>query len=334
MPEKATPKEAKPVRVKTELAEAITQFLEYCEVEKQLSRLTLRNYDHYLGRFAAWGAKNGVTKPSDISIDAVRSFRLWLNRQPNRPGDGATGELGRLTQNYHVIAIRALLKYLAKRDVKTLAADKIELGKTERRSVEFLTPEETERLLESAGTKDTFTSLRDRAILELLYSTGLRVSELCSLDTDQVNAERGEFMVRGKGDKPRLVFLSDRAAEHLRAYLLKRKSAMKPLLTRSDSVGGGKSGMADGEADGADLRLTPRSIQRIIKKYTAAAGLVKDVTPHTLRHSFATGLLRNGADIRSVQQMLGHASITTTQVYTHVTNPQLREVHKKFHGKG
>ncbi|MEX2043564.1 MAG: tyrosine-type recombinase/integrase, partial [Patescibacteria group bacterium] len=305
-------------------------FLEYCEVEKQLSRLTLRNYDHYLGRFAAWGAKNGVTKPSDISIDAVRSFRLWLNRQPNRPGGrsgGATGELGRLTQNYHVIAIRALLKYLAKRDVKALAADKIELGKTERRSVEFLTPEETGRLLESAGTKDTFTSLRDRAVLELLYSTGLRVSELCALDTDQVNAERGEFMVRGKGDKPRIVFLSDRAAEHLRAYLQKRKSAMKPLLTRSDSTDAAK------EADGSDLRLTPRSIQRIIKKYAAAAGLVKDVTPHTLRHSFATGLLRNGADIRSVQQMLGHASITTTQVYTHVTNPQLREVHKKFHGK-
>ncbi len=302
----------------------ITQFLEYCEVEKQLSKLTLRNYDHYLGRFAAWGAKHGVSKPSNISIDAVRGFRLWLNRQPTPQG----GELGRLTQNYHVIAIRALLKYLAKRDVKALSADKIELGKTERRSVEFLTPEETERLLESSGTKDTFTSFRDRAILELLYSTGLRVSELCALDTDQVNAERGEFMVRGKGDKPRLVFLSDRAGEYLRAYLLKRKIAMKPLLTRSDSTNAAK------EADGADLRLTPRSIQRIIKKYAAAAGLVKDVTPHTLRHSFATGLLRNGADIRSVQQMLGHASITTTQVYTHVTNPQLREVHKKFHGKG
>ena len=339
MSEKATsgrvpaPGDKPPPRPKTELAEYITQFLEYCEVERQLSRLTLRNYDHYLSRFARWGTEHGVTAPRDITIDAVRSFRLWLNRQPARPhargaGSGSGGELGRLTQNYHVIAIRALLKYLAKRDVKTLAADKIELGKTERRSVEFLTPEETERLLESAGTKDTFTSLRDRAILELLYSTGLRVSELCALDTDQVNAERGEFMVRGKGDKPRLVFLSDRAAEHLRTYLGKRKSAMKPLLTRSDSTDAAK------EADGSDLRLTPRSIQRIIKKYTAAAGLVKDVTPHTLRHSFATGLLRNGADIRSVQQMLGHASITTTQVYTHVTNPQLREVHKKFHGKG
>jgi integrase/recombinase XerD len=320
MAQKAT---SKPARPKSELSEAITQFLEYCEVEKQLSKLTLRNYDHYLGRFAAWGARNGVTKPADISIDAVRGFRLWLNRQPNQHG----GELGRLTQNYHVIAIRALLKYLAKRDIKALPADKIELGKTERRSVEFLTPEETERLLESSGTKNTFTSLRDRTILELLYSTGLRVSELCGLDTDQVNADRGEFQVRGKGDKPRIVFLSDRAKEHLQAYLGKRKSAMKPLLTRSDSTEAAK------EPDGSDLRLTPRSIQRIIKKYTAAAGLVKDVTPHTLRHSFATGLLRNGADIRSVQQMLGHASITTTQVYTHVTNPQLREVHKKFHGK-
>ncbi len=311
-----------PPRPKTELAEYITQFLEYCEVERQLSRLTLRNYDHYLSRFARWGAGHGVTAPQGITIDAVRSFRLWLNRQPNQNG----GELTRLTQNYHVIAIRALLKYLARRDVKTLSADKIELGKTERRSVEFLTGEEVERLLESAGTKDTFTSLRDRAILELLYSTGLRVSELCALDTDQVNAERGEFMVRGKGDKPRIVFLSERAAGYLAAYLGKRRAAMRPLLTRSDEPKGR-------EADGGDLRLTPRSVQRILKKYTTAAGLVKDVTPHTLRHSFATGLLRSGADIRSVQQMLGHASITTTQVYTHVTNPQLREVHKKFHGK-
>ena len=325
MPKKATSGQlAATPRPKTELAEYITQFLEYCEVERQLSRLTLRNYEHYLGRFMRWGARNGVATARDITIDAVRSFRIWLNRQPTPQG----GELGRLTQNYHVIAIRALLKYLARRDVMTLSADKIELGKTERRSVEFLTPEEVERLLEAAGTKDTFTSLRDRAILELFYSTGLRVSELCSLDTDQVNAERGEFMVRGKGDKPRIVFLSVRATEHLAAYLDKRgrsQMALKPLLTRSAEV--------KEEPDGSDLRLTPRSVQRVIKKYAAAAGLVKDVTPHTLRHSFATGLLRNGADIRSVQQMLGHASITTTQVYTHVTNPQLREVHRKFHGK-
>lgn len=303
-----------------ELRERIREFLEYCEVEKQQSQLTIRNYEHYLDRFADWGAKNGVTKPKDITLDAVRNYRLWLNRLTDERGD----TLKRLTQNYHVIAVRAFLKYLSKRDIDSLPADKIELGKTEKRTVEFLTREECERLLQSAGNEDTFTSLRDRTILELLYSTGLRVSELASLDTEQVNAERGEFMVRGKGNKPRVVFLSDDATDWLKRYLAKR-GAMKPLFVRSTKT--------KDDPDGSDLRLTTRSIQRIVNKYAAKAGIVKDITPHTLRHSFATELLQNGADIRSVQQMLGHASITTTQVYTHVTDRGLKEVHKKFHGK-
>ncbi len=312
-----------------ELDERIREFLEYCEVEKQHSALTIRNYDHYLSRFAGWAAQNGITEPDDITIDAVRRYRLWLNRLPaSRPH--AQGQslsltgLKRITQNYHVIALRAFLKYLARRDIATLPAEKLELGKTEMRSVEFLSPEDCERLLRAAGTEDTFASLRDRAILETLFSTGLRVSELTSLNTDQVDAERGEFMVRGKGDKPRLVFVSPEAAEWLARYL-KQRMPMTPLFTRADKLAE--------EPDGTDLRLTPRSIQRIIKKYAARAGIIKDVTPHTLRHSFATDLLYNGADIRSVQQMLGHASITTTQVYTHVTNRQLKDVHQRFHAK-
>lgn len=314
----------------SELQRRVREFLEYCEVEKQHSMLTIRNYEHYLARFVNWSAANGVNSPADVTIDAVRGYRLWLNRQTDSRG----APLKRITQNYHVIAVRALLKYLAKRDVPTLAADKIELGKTEHRTVEFLSPEECDRLLAAAGTspvtgritnKPTFASQRDRAILELLFSTGLRVSELTALDTEHVNTERGEFMVRGKGDKPRVVFLSDGAAVWLARYLQTRGTPMKPLFTRSN--------VAKSAPDGGDLRLTPRSIQRLVKKYAVAAGIVKDISPHTLRHSFATDLLQNGADIRSVQQMLGHASITTTQVYTHVTDRQLRAVHQRFHKK-
>ncbi len=335
--------------LRTDLHRRIREFLEYCEVEKQHSALTIRNYEHYLGRFSGWAAANGVGSPAEITIDTVRSYRLWLNRQTTTPSGrserGATATAGtplkRVTQNYHVIAVRALLKYLAKRDVPTLAADKIELGKTALRTVEFLNPDECDRLLAAAGVDGSpetagaaasansgtprFADARDRAILEMLFSTGLRVSELTALDTDHVNLERGEFMVRGKGDKPRLVFLSEGAAVWIARYLTARGTPMKPLFTRSN--------VAKAEPDGSDLRLGPRSIQRIVKKYATRAGIVKDISPHTLRHSFATDLLQNGADIRSVQQMLGHASITTTQVYTHVTDRQLRSVHQRFHKK-
>lgn len=300
------------------------EFFEYCEVEKQHATLTVRNYQHYLGRFGEWAAREGIASPADITIDAVRRYRLWLNRLDTDSTDPRAKGLKRITQNYHVIALRAFLKYLARRDIPSLPAEKLELGKTEQRTVEFLQPDELARLRLAAGSENTFSAARDRAILETLYSTGLRVSELTNLNTDEVNLERGEFMVRGKGNKPRLVFLSDEATAWIRRYIDKR-GAMKPLFTRSDKPAA--------EADGSDLRLTPRSIQRIIKKYALRAGIVKDVSPHTLRHSFATDLLHNGADIRSVQQMLGHASITTTQVYTHVTNRQLRDVHQKFHGK-
>lgn len=307
-----------------QLARCLREFFEYCEVEKQHSPLTVQNYQHYLGRFGQWAAKEGITAPADITIDAVRRYRLWLNRLTTGSNDLQQPGLKRITQNYHVIALRAFLKYLARRDIASLPAEKLELGKAEQRTVEFLNPDELDRLRLAAGNEGTFASLRDRAILETLYSTGLRVSELTNLNTEEVNVERGEFMVRGKGNKPRLVFLSDEATEWIRKYVEKRGS-MKPLFTRSDKPAAA--------VDGSDLRLTPRSIQRIIKKYALRAGIVKDVSPHTLRHSFATDLLHNGADIRSVQQMLGHASITTTQVYTHVTDRQLRDVHQKFHGK-
>lgn len=305
---------------RNELAHRIQEFLEYCEVEKQHSPLTITNYARYLGRFCAWASEQGMTTPQAVTIDTVRQYRLWLNRQTDQTGK----PLKRTTQNYYVIALRAFAKYLEKRDIETVPAAKIELGKAEKRTVEFLSHEEVTRLREAAGDTDTFSSLRDRAMLELLYSTGLRVSELTNLNVDQVNTERGEFMVRGKGDKPRVVFLSPTAAEWLGRYLQKRQ-AMKPLFTRS--------AQPKEDPDGEDLRLTPRSVQRMIKKYVVKAGIVKDVTPHTLRHSFATDLLQNGADIRSVQHMLGHASITTTQVYTHVTDQKLREVHQKYHGK-
>lgn len=308
-------------KIHNELGERIREFLEYCEVEKQHSSLTIRNYDHYLGRFLGWASEHGISRPQQISIDAVRTYRLWLNRLTDISG----APIKRITQNYHVIALRAFLKYLAKRDIETLPAEKIELGKTEKRTVEFMSRDEVDRLRQAAGG-GSFSAARDRAMLELLFSTGLRVSELTSLNTDQVNTERGEFMVRGKGDSPRLVFLSDEATEWLQRYLEKRGIPMKPLFTRSN--------VPKEDPDGSDLRLTPRSIQRMIKKYAAKAGIVKDITPHTLRHSFATDLLQNGADIRSVQQMLGHASITTTQIYTHVTDRKLREVHQRYHGKG
>ena len=233
--------------------------------------------------------------------------------------------LKKVTQNYHIIAIRGFLKYLAKRDIKTIPAEKVELGKQEEREVTFLEPAELRRLLQAPeGT--SLSSLRDRAILETLFSTGLRVSELCSLNRDEIDINRGEFAVRGKGNKLRLVFLSEPAKAALASYLDKRNDAHEALFIRIPRN--------ERFEKYEDLRLTPRSVQRIIKKYAVIAGIVgKKVSPHALRHSFATDLLRSGADIRSVQALLGHSSVTTTQIYTHVTDKQLREVHQRFHGK-
>ena len=295
------------------------EYLEYLEIEKDRSQKTIENYDHYLERFLKWAK---ISSPSDITDELARRYRLQLNRWSDENGK----PLKKITQNYHVIALRNFLKYLAKRDVKTLAAEKVELGKTDGRQIDFLEIGEVERIFEAAGGAD-LKSLRDRAILELLFSSGLRVSELVNLNRDQVNLKTGEFSVRGKGGKVRVVFVSNRAKAALERYLEKREDVDPALFTRV----GIKHLEKKNESD--NLRITPRTIQRVVKFYATKAGIVKDVHPHTLRHSFATDLIQSGADIRSVQEMLGHSSVTTTQIYTHVTNKQLKEVHKAFHGK-
>jgi site-specific recombinase XerD len=317
----------------------IIQFLEYCEIGKNQSKMTLQNYQHYLGRFEVFAGTLGITDPKNIDLEIVRKYRLFLNRFADEHGD----PLKLITQNYHLIALRAFLKYLTKQDVKTLAPEKIELPKNPSRQVEFLEPEELKRLFDAVATEPNETlRLRDAAILETLFSTGLRVSELASLKREMVNTERMEFTVRGKGDKLRVVFLSPESAGAIKKYLNKRRDNNKALFVGHSTVGNSIEKEIESQSSkkktsndiGRDiLGLTPRSVQRIIKKYCRAAGIVKKVSPHTLRHSFATDLLRNGADIRSVQTMLGHASITTTQIYTHVTNEGLREMHRKFHNK-
>lgn len=299
----------------SEVNKFLGEYLDYLEIEKNRSKKTRENYKHYIGRFLDW---SGVVKPDDINDEVVRKYRLYLNRLENKNNIS----LKKATQNYHIIALRGFLKYLARRDVDTMRADKIELGKAPSRDIDFLESEEVERLLSSPNTKD-LRGLRDKAILEILFSTGLRVSELCSLNRNSVDLSREEFSVRGKGDKVRVVFLSSAAKENIKIYLTGRSDVDDALFVRIPK--GGDLSKHD------NLRLTPRSVQRLVKKYAAAAGLTKDIHPHTLRHSFATDLLRNGADLRSVQALLGHANITTTQVYTHVTDKQLREVHQAFH---
>lgn len=291
-----------------------TDYLNHLEIEKNRSRKTIENYNRYLRRFFDYAK---IDSPTSISNDVVRNYRLHLNR--------ITPPLKKITQAYHLIALRNFLKYLAKRDVKTLTADKIELGKVGDRHIDFLENEEVERLLDSANG-NSVKNLRDKALLELLFSTGLRVSELCSLNKESVNLKRGEFAVRGKGDKVRVVFLSEPARRSLENYISKRQDIDEALFVRNQKLQVTRSKLQD-------LRLTPRTVQRIVKHYATKAGIVKDIHPHTLRHSFATDLLRNGADIRSVQAMLGHANITTTQIYTHVTDTGLKEIHKAFHAR-
>ncbi len=314
----------------------IKDYLSHLEVEKGRSKKTAENYGHYLARFLGWAK---IDKPSQIDADLVRDYRLYLNRLPSS-AKATEGKLKKITQNYHIIALRNFLKYLAKRDIKTLAADKIELAKQSPREVDFLEGDELARLLR-APDGDSLRSLRDRSLLELLFSTGLRVSEICKLNRDSFNLDKGEFSVRGKGEKIRAVFISDTAKAALKTYLAKRRDIEPALFVRvvkGKSSGGrldavqAKSGKAR-QVKLSELRLTPRSVQRIVRHYSIKAGITKRVTPHCLRHSFATDLLMSGADIRSVQAMLGHSSITTTQIYTHITDKQLREVHKTFHGK-
>lgn len=300
------------------LSELIIDFIEHVEVERGRSQRTAENYHLYLQRLVEFA---GDIKVERISSEMVRKWRLWLNRYENDNGD----TLSPLTQSYHLIALRSFLGYCSKRDIETLTPEKVELPKTKRKQVSFLTQDETERILESVDGNSP-QDLRDKAILELLYSSGLRVSELCNLNRDHVNLKRGEFMVRGKGQKDRPVFISPEATECLAHYLETRHDPAKPLFIRY-------SGAKTGDSDGESFRLTPRSVQRIVAHYAKLAGITKKVSPHTLRHSFATDLLMNGADIRSVQSMLGHSNISTTQVYTHVTDQHLREVHQKFHRK-
>jgi site-specific recombinase XerD len=299
-------------------ARAKTDFLEYLEIEQNRSQKTIRNYDHYLTRILDFG---GDIHIKDIDAEFVRKWRLWLNRL----GTNTSDELEKTTQNYHLIALRSFLKYCAKRDIPALTADKIELARTVRKQVTFLTPEELERLF-AEPKLETMPGLRDRAILELLFSSGLRVSELVGLDKDHINLKRREFMVRGKGQKDRPIFISEAAAEWIQAYIDKRQDTARPLFVRY-------SGRKAVDNSGNYQRLTARSVQRMVARYALLAGITKHVSPHTLRHSFATDLLMNGADLRSVQALLGHSNISTTQIYTHVTDPHLKSVHEKFHHK-
>jgi site-specific recombinase XerD len=297
---------------------AKTDFLEYLEIEQNRSQKTIQNYDHYLTRLLDFA---GDIKVSDIDTELIRKWRLWLNRL----GTNVSDELGKTTQNYHLIALRSFLKFCAKRDIPALPADKVELARTKRKQVTFLTEDELARMFDQPDTT-TLPGLRDRAILELLFSSGLRVSELVGLDKDHINLKRREFMVRGKGQKDRPIFISPEAADWIQKYLDKRDDNAKPLFVRY-------SGTKKVDLSGNFHRLTVRSVQRLVARYALLAGITKHVSPHTLRHSFATDLLMNGADLRSVQAMLGHSNIATTQIYTHVTDPHLKAVHEKFHHK-
>lgn len=303
----------------TPLEKQAKSFLDHLEIEMGRSLRTLENYAYCLERFIR---TTRLTKAEDITLDAVREYRLALNRKETRQGN----TLKKNTQNHHAVVLRSFLKFLAKQDIETLSPEKVEIGHTRIRQVDFLEPDEVERLiLATAGS--TLRSLRDRTILELLFSTGLRVSELTYLDRQHIDLRKEEFSVRGKGDKLRIVFISPAAKEALERYLNRRADTAPALFIPLSS----KKFPVHHERE--DIRLTPRSIERIVKHYATKAGIIKDVHPHTLRHTFATDLLANGADIRSVQAMLGHASITTTQIYTHVTNEHLKEIHRAFHDK-
>ena len=320
----------------SELQRLKTEFLEYLEIEKGRSLKTVENYDRYLTRFLN---HTKVQSPAKLTEQMVREFRLHLNRQP-----GTSGTMKHKTQNYYMISLRAFLKFLRKRGIESLNPERIELAKVGARDLDLMSSDELERLMKAPGgsgalsgtsrgtgtTKkggaDRLIALRDTAMLELLFSTGLRVSELCSLNRD-LDLTRDEFSIRGKGEKVRVVFLSPDSKRCIKEYLERRGDVDKALFIQFGRAS------TDAEANKNSLRLTPRSVERIVKQYAVKAGITRKVTPHIIRHSFATDLLENGADLRSVQALLGHANIATTQVYTHITDKHLREVHQKFHGK-
>ena len=306
------------------LHELKREFLEYLEIEKGRSVLTVRNYDHYITRFLDYAK---INDPKKLTETMVREYRLWLNRQPGTKVGRNVDTLKRKTQNYYLIALRAFLKYIRKKGIESLNPERIELAKVPERSLDLISSQELNRLIDSPDLS-TLAGLRDKAILELLFSTGLRVSELCSLSQEDVDLSRDEFSVRGKGDKVRVVFLSETAKNAIKAYLEERKDFDDAMFIQY-----GKNAKETAIRNG-DLRLSPRSVQRIIKRYATISGITRKVTPHKLRHSFATDLLQNGADLRSVQALLGHANIATTQIYTHVTDSHLRDIHTKFHSRG
>lgn len=300
------------------VSDYILDFIEYLEVEGGRMPRTAENYEFYLNRFVEFA---GDITPDHITQELLRKYRLWLNRYRSENGEN----LAMITQSYHLIALRGFLKYFSRRDIPSLSPDKIELPKTHRKQVTFLHYDEVIRLLEQINTGEE-SGLRDRAILELLFSSGLRVSELVNLNRDHINTKRREFMVRGKGQKDRPVFISQSAADWVEQYLAMRQDTLVPLfISYSKNV--------TPDTSGDFRRLSARSIQRMISKYARLAGITKHVSPHTMRHSFATDLLMNGADLRSVQSMLGHSNIATTQIYTHVTDAHLKDVYEKFHSE-
>lgn len=307
---------------KTPLEDLIRHFLEYLEIERNCSRLTIRNYQHYLDVFVEYLSEGGTREVTmaDLNTNSVRSFRLFLTRQQGTNGN----DMKVVTQGYYVIALRSFLKWLVKNDIKTLAPEKLEVPKSRDHSLKFLDVQQVDRLMKQP-LASTPAGARDLAILELLFSTGLRVSELVGLNRDQVNLTTREFGVIGKGGRSRVVFISKQAALMLDRYLMTREDNFKPMFIHFS----GKK--TDITANDKSMRLTSRSVQRIVKKYVQQANLPVAATPHTLRHSMATDLLRSGADLRSVQEILGHKNIATTQIYTHVTDARLREVHEKFH---
>jgi site-specific recombinase XerD len=317
----------------TEIERLKREFLEYMEIERGSSLKTVGNYDRYLTRFIAFSK---LSSPKDITDDAIREFRLHLNRSPGVHVKGQMrATMKKNSQNYHLIALRRFLKYMMKRGITALSPDRIELAKVGGRQLDLMSSSELDKLLQSPMRDDKGTmlaapevsALRDKAILELFFSTGLRLAELCSLNRD-LDLSKDEFSIRGKGEKVRVVFLSDSAKDAIRAYLKERKDMDEPMFVQFSR----NKSKSDGHRS-ESARLSPRSIERMVKQYATRAGISRKVTPHILRHSFATDLLENGADIRSVQVMLGHANIQTTQIYTHVTDKQLKEIHKKFHSK-
>jgi site-specific recombinase XerD len=300
--------------------ESTVNFLEHLEVERNLSPLTIRNYGHYLNRFCQWFKNNGQKDIQELDQEILRKYRVYLNRYTDEHGD----PLSRKTQSFHIIALRSWLKWLIKNDAKVLQPEKVDLPRAESQHMKFLSTEQMERLLNQPNPGKP-SGLRDKAILEVLFSTGLRVSELVSLNRDQVDIKRREFGVIGKGRRPRVVFLSDRAATWLERWLGSRDDDWRPVFIR---FSGSKPESFD---DGEEMRLTTRSVQRLVDKYTRKAKLPIKISPHGIRHTFATDLLSNGAGLRDVQEMLGHKNIATTQIYTHVTRPKLKKMHQEYH---